>query len=176
MLQFIKESRVLIILGISSIIFFSSFYVHYVHEPKKDKIFSIYLNEDLIHINLSKLIVFYESSDKTITFDSEEQLFEWIEDKSAKQNIPSGYADDIQFYIDQGFITCNIHPNINNKGEVISPVGKIDIWYSGPNWTEDSSRDTSYIISTFNSIEDYNVEYDEFLQNTYTMYVGYGRL
>lgn len=149
-----------------------------VHNPEcsKEKILEVYSsNHDLLHINVTNNQVAYEGNEDVESFDSFEHMRDWVSSITAKGTIPSGYSDDIQFYIDEGFITANIHPEINKKGEVVNPIGKVELYYSGPNWTNDSTQDTTYLMSTFNGVEDYNVEYDEWLENTYVMYVAYGK-
>lgn len=175
MLRFIKESRVLILLGISSIIFFCSFYAHYVHEPKKDIMFSIHtVHADLIHINLTDLSVGYEGSEERINFNSQEDLFQWIESTTAKGSIPSGYATDLQYHINNGYITAAVHADIDDNGNLTSPVGKIELIYDGPNWTNGSEQDTTYKVCKFPIIDTYDVGYDEFGDKTYPMFLGYG--
>ena len=132
------------------------------------------LNEDLVHVDVDKLTVAYENQDSVRKFKTWAELSEYVEDITAKGTIPSGYANDIQYHIDQGFLTAEVHPAIGKDGVVLSPVGKIELWYNGPNWTIDSAKDTTYVVSKFRMVDGYDAEYDEFPNKTYRMYVGYG--
>lgn len=143
-----------------------------VTEPR---ILSVYtLNEDIVHIDVDKLTVVYESRDSIHAFDTWHDLNEFVEDITVKGCIPSGYANDIQYYIDQGFITAEVHPSIGKDGNVLSPVGRVELWYNGPNWTIDSSVDTMYQMVTFPFVEGFDAEYDPFIDKTYRMHVAYG--
>ena len=176
MLQFLKN-KTLIILGVCATVFFSWFYIEYVKEPKKDRILSIMTaNLDLIHVNLSKGYVSFENPGKEdhMFFDSEKDMFDWIEQVTSEGTIPSGYKDDLQYNINNGYITAAVHADIDQNGRVISPVGKIELIYNGPNWTNGSEQDTTYKVCKFNTIDTYDVTYDEFEGKTYPMYLGYG--
>ena len=177
MLHILKTYKTLIILGVCSLVFFSWFYYENVIPIKKDRVLSIMTaNLDLIHVNLSKGYVTFENPGKQdhMFFDSEEDMFEWIEQVTSEGTIPSGYKDDLQYYINQGYITAAVHADIDPNGRVTSPVGKIELIYDGPNWTIDSEQDTTYTVCKFPIIDTYNVSYDEFKDKTYPMFLGYG--
>lgn len=176
MLQLLKN-KTLVILGVCATIFFSWFYIEYVKEPEKDRVLSIMTaNMDLIHVNLTRGYVSFENPGKEdhMFFDSEKNMFDWIEQVTTEGTIPSGYKDDLQYHINQGYITAAVHADINDKGELVSPVGKIELIYDGPNWTIDSDKDTTYTVCKFPIIDTYNVSYDEFGKKSYPMYLGYG--
>lgn len=107
--------------------------------------FDQYMCNDIAHIDLDKLQISFEMDTVVYKYDSIQDIYEFIEKSSAYNSTVLGYGSDITYLIENGYISIN---SIYNKHEKYS-----EMLYNGPNWTIDASRDTSYIIATFNTIE-----------------------
>jgi hypothetical protein len=141
---------------------------------REPEVLTIYTaNGDIVYADVINHIITYESSDKKDFCEGFEEFNTKIQELTAESSVISGYAEDLRYQIEEGYITITIHPQIQKDGSVISPVGKLDINYSGPNWAINPEVDTSFTIATLNGVDEFDSEYDECLSCTYTTYVAY---
>jgi hypothetical protein len=127
-------------------------------EVLKEKPYSRYISGDIAHID--SLTVTFEVSSDSLIFCSRDDLNQYLEDQSAYATSIQGYAGDLDYLIRNGYVFAR---TVFNEDEQYT-----DLIYKGPNWTVDATRDTSFIISTFNTVEElYNpitkaVEFDSY--------------
>jgi hypothetical protein len=140
---------------------------------REPEILSIYTNQDIIYVDITNDMIRYESSEKLECFENFEELNKRVEELTAESSVISGYVEDLRYQIEEGYITITIHPQIQKDGSVTSPVGKLDINYSGPNWAINPEVDTSFTIATLKGVDEFDSEYDECLSCSYTTYVAY---
>ena len=137
------------------------------------KVLRVHTPSDILYVDAKKNQVTFEGNSDTLDFKSFQDMEKYVKDFTLEASAPSGYARDIRWQSMQGYITTEVHPAVTEDGKVISPVGTINLIYSGPNWGHDEMKDTTFVITTFNSVEARKAEYDECLECTYDMYVGY---
>lgn len=115
-----------------------------LHSDTND-IISIYLPGDIMHIYFARNEVYFEQGGDPLEFNNREAMYDYIEEATAFSSSIHGYKNDLDWLIQQGYIFAN---TVHNDDEQYT-----DLIYRGPNWTVDTSQDTSYIISTFNNVE-----------------------
>ena len=69
----------------------------------------------------------------------------WREDQSVYDTCIHGYKDDLDFLVRNGYVWVR---TVYNADEQYS-----ELVYDSPNWMVDDNKDTSYIITTFNTVE-----------------------
>jgi len=125
-------------------------------------IYSIYIPSDIIHINDCTLVVSFEVADTSYTFDSKAELNNYIEVVTAHASSVFGYQQDLQYQINSGYI---ISRSVINEDESYT-----EMIYTGPNWTVDATKDTSFILATFDSLEKiYDPKTKSILYESYNM-------
>ncbi len=107
--------------------------------------FDQYLCNDIAHIDLDKLQISFEVDTVIYKYDNKQEIYDFIEKSSAYNSTVLGYQNDINYLIENGYISVN---TVYNEDEKYS-----EMLYDGPNWTIDAGRDTSYLIATFNTVE-----------------------
>lgn len=105
--------------------------------------YSIYTAHDIIHVN--GLEITFEIYDTLLTFDNMSERNEWIEEATAYASSTHGYKENLDWLVSQGYIYATTHHNEDEQ--------YTELIYNGPNWTVDATRDTNYIITTFNHVE-----------------------
>lgn len=135
----------------------------------KPEILTVYTTKDLLHIDKENLSVSFESSEEILHFDTFEELNEYVEDYTVKASLPSGYADNLKYHIDNGSIKIDIEPILNKKGKVVNQIGKTTLYYYGMNWSNNPENDTIYTLGTFLNSETYSISYDEFKNKEYQL-------
>ena len=121
------------------------------------KDFSVYTSEDIIHVVNNS--IFFESSDTSFTFTTDEEQYEFLENLTAHSSTIHGYQYDLDYIIRNGYIFAR---TVYNDDEQYT-----DLVYNGPSWI-DNTKDTTYVVSTFNIVEQiYNpitksIEYDHY--------------
>lgn len=137
------------------------------------KVLGVYTSSEILYVDVQKNRITFEGRADTLNFNSFKELNEYVEDFTADASAPSGYANDIRWQANQGYLTAEIHPALTEDGKVTSPVGCVNVIYSGPNWSHGADSDTTFVLTSFNRVDSYNAEYDECLSCTYEMYVAY---
>lgn len=104
-----------------------------------------YMIGNIAHIN--GLTISFENGGPldTLMFPNEDALEQWREDQSVYDTCIHGYKDDLDFLVRQGYVWVR---TVYNADEQYS-----ELVYDGPNWMVDGNKDTSYIITTFNTVE-----------------------
>lgn len=106
---------------------------------------SMYTTDDILHINYEELIVTFEMQADTFSFKSEKELHKYLESVSANFSHIHGYADDLDYQIKKGHVFAQ---TVHNEDEQYT-----ELLYQGPHWGTDATKDTAYVISTFNHVE-----------------------
>lgn len=121
-----------------------------VHFILNDKIIvqHTYLPSDIMRVDYKNLDVYFEQGGDPLEFSNINELTEYVENTTAYATCIHGYKDNLDWLIRQGYIyAITVHNDNEQYTELV---------YKGPNWTydtQDPTRDTSYIISTFNNVE-----------------------
>lgn len=117
--------------------------------PPRDtnNVLSVYISGELgiAHIHFSNNSIYFENGGDPIEFSSREDMYDYISEMTAYSSTIMGYQYDLNHSIHKGYIFCR---TVYNEDEQYT-----DIVYQGPNWTVDATKDTTYIISTFNNVE-----------------------
>lgn len=91
---------------------------------------TMYTSFDIVEIDYEALEVYGETIDTS--FQTLDQLREYVEDLSVKSSVISGYADDVMF--NSTYMEAVIYPTIDTNCNVLNPFGELIITYNGPNW------------------------------------------
>ena len=130
-----------------------------LHSDTND-ILSVYVPGDIAHIYFAYNEIYFENGGDPLEFRSRENMYNYIEDMTAYTSSVIGYQHDLDFNIRNGYIYAR---TVYNEDEQYT-----NLVYDGPNWTINSQKDTTYVISTFNHVEKlYNpitksTEYDHY--------------
>ncbi len=127
---------------------------------EKDKVISIYTTRDLIHVNTDKLTVEFESVDSTLSFKYYAEMTAWVEEYTAQSATPLGSKESLEYYAGQGYLVAQVHKKLDKEGNEIDCVGKVDLYYTGPNFAYAPTRDTSVLLTTFDRVDEFTVEYE----------------
>jgi len=130
-------------------------------EVRKDKVISIYTTRDLIHVNTDKLTVEFESVDSTLSFKYYAEMTAWVEEYTAQSATPLGSKESLEYYAGQGYLIAQVHKKLDKDGNEIDCVGKVDLYYTGPNFAYAPTRDTSVLLTTFDRVEEFVVQYED---------------
>ena len=118
--------------------------VDVLHADTND-IMSIYIPGDIAHIYFAYNEVYFENGSDPLEFTTREAMYDYIAEITAHSSCIIGYQNDLDYNIRNGYIYAR---TVYNDDEQYT-----DLIYDGPNWTVDASRDTTYLISTFNKID-----------------------
>jgi hypothetical protein len=106
---------------------------------------SIYLSTDIAHVYFSDRKIYFENGGEPIHFKTNSELYAYIEDMTAYTSSIIGYKQDFDYNVLNGYIFAK---TVCNSKEQYT-----EMHYSGPNWTVNAQKDTSYLITTFNHVE-----------------------
>jgi len=124
------------------------------------KTMSIYTTGDIVHIEGRK--VTFESSEEVLRFSSDEELFDWVGKYTAKYSTPIGYGENLQWYIDQSYISVKV---VENPDEEYA-----ELLYHGPHWAVNPEQDTAFVLGYFNYIEKlFDPKREEWLIEAYNL-------
>ena len=117
-----------------------------LHADTND-ILSIYIPNELgiAHIYFAYNEIYFENGGDPLEFSSREAMYEYISEMSAVSASTIGYQHDLDYNIRNGYIFARTVYNVDEQ--------YTDLIYNGPNWTVDATKDTTYLISTFNHVE-----------------------
>lgn len=108
-----------------------------------DKELEVYSFNDIAYCDFSKKKIQFEDSDKELSFDSHNEMFDYIGEYTLKNSMITSYKEDIEWLVNNGYITAHI---------VTPDEGKewtVGLHYLGPNWTVNAQQDTAFSIATF---------------------------
>lgn len=147
--EYITVDKVLLLLILA--VFFSTFYVNksLLKETDKNELKvpvnqSLHFGNDIYHIDYNTCSYSTESGHKGF-FKDIHSMTDYFEDLSAYHSIPLGYKDDMQYQINQGYITAKTVYNDDKS--------YIELNYKGPNWYYDAKIDTTYNLCIFSYVE-----------------------
>jgi hypothetical protein len=133
----------------------------------------IYTAQDILYVNMQTLSVGFENDETIHRFSTFESLNDFVEDYTAQAATIPGSRDAFDYYVGQGYVSAQVHAEIGADGKQISPVGKVDLYYNGPNYAYNPTKDTTLLLTTFDRVDVFNVEYDGESGRTYKMYQAY---
>jgi hypothetical protein len=122
---------------------------------------SLHFGNDIYHIDYNTCSYNTESGYEGF-FKNIDEMTDYFEDLSAYHSIPLGYKDDMQYQINQGYLTVKTIYNDDEK--------YVELNYKGPNWYYNAQRDTAYNLCIFNYVEKlYNPVTKSWLYEGYTI-------
>lgn len=144
-----------VVIGISLLLL--SYYIGYNKGLKKcvneadilhsdtNDIMSLYIPNDIMSIYFAYNEIYLEQGGDPIEFPSRENMYTYIEETTAYASCIHGYKENLDWLISQGYVYAK---TVYNEDEQYT-----ELFYNGPNWTVDTTIDTSYTISIFNNVE-----------------------
>jgi hypothetical protein len=145
----------------------------YYAAPEYKKSLGIYTAQDILYVDVQALSVGFENDETVHKFSTFEELNNFVEDYTAQAATIPGSREAFDYYVGQGYVSAQVHAEIGENGEVLSPVGKVDLYYNGPNYAYNPMNDTTLLLTTFDKVDVFNVEYDGESGLTYKLYEAY---
>lgn len=104
-----------------------------------------YLPNDIMRVDYKNMDVYFEQGGDPLEFSSLTGLQKYVEETTAYASSIHGYKENLDWLVSQGYIYTTMHYNEDEQ--------YTEMIYDGPNWTVDATKDTSYVITTFNHVE-----------------------
>lgn len=104
-----------------------------------------YLPNDIMRVDYKNMDVYFEQGGDPLEFNNIVTLTEYVEETTAYASSIHGYKENLDWLVSQGYIYTTMHYNEDEQ--------YTEMIYDGPNWTVDATKDTSYVITTFNHVE-----------------------
>jgi hypothetical protein len=126
--------------------------------------FSIYLSTgDVVHVNLRNKSVSFEVQDTIYSYQTNKELFEFIENVTATSSNIDGYSEDLHYLIEQGYICAK---TIMNEKEQYT-----ELYYDGPHYGIDATKDVKLWLGTMYTVEElYEPETKSWIVESYNTY------
>lgn len=152
--------------------FYIGFSSNILYKYYSQKSFSNYTRADIYRANPRTYQITSEGGYDS-TFNSFNEMMLELENITVEANTIQQLASELDFYNEAGYLRASIYPTLDSNCNIIDPIGEVILNYSGPDYSNNATKDINVQLTTFYDKYDFNLKCGD--DKVFTMYNIYGQ-